>query len=311
MIEICRDPDRIRATNDSDWGWGVLAEERRTRLLEFLRKQGFASLPELSRLLDCSDSTVRRDLEQLEKLGSARRTHGGVFYVGGNAQLSHFEERQPAQWDLKRQIAERAAELIEDGDTVLFDGGSTTYEVAQRVVGRPLQIVTNSIPIANLFAADNRADLVLLGGYVYPRTGVALGPLADAMLEKIRVRKTIMGVGGITSQGLFNSNVLLAATEQAMIRAADEVVVVADSSKLGRRNLAFLAPLSAVHRLVMDSGVSEAWRTELRAAGIRLEVAGEPSSSSAPVGAVVGTGTVATGSPAGMGNGAGESRRPG
>lgn len=266
------------------------AEDRRTRMIELLRRQGFGSLPELARLLDCSDSTVRRDLEELERLGHARRTHGGAFYVGGTAPLPgvgplphlpgvgplpHFEERKPAQWDKKRAIAERAAELIEDGDTVLFDGGSTTYEVALRLVGRSLQVVTNSLPIANLFAADSRADLVLLGGYVYPRTGVALGPPADAMLERIRVRKTVMGVGGITAQGFFNGNVLLVGTEQAMIRASDEVIVVADSTKFGHRNLAFLAPLGAVRRLVTDRDVTPQWRQEIRNAGVLLDIAGE------------------------------------
>src|SRR5688500_14677680 len=107
----------------------MLAEERRSRLLEMVRTKGFASLPELASSLAVSESTVRRDLDFLEDAGSARRTHGGVFYTGSSPKLPHFEERQPAQWDKKRAIAQRAVQLIEDGDTVLLDGGSTTYEV--------------------------------------------------------------------------------------------------------------------------------------------------------------------------------------
>jgi hypothetical protein len=112
-----------------------------------------------------------------EEVGSAKRTHGGVFYTGASPKLPDYEERQPAQWDKKRLIAAEAARLVENGDTVLLDGGSTTYEVARLLVGRRLQIVTNSLPVANLFASNANNDLVIVGGYVYPRTGVALGPL--------------------------------------------------------------------------------------------------------------------------------------
>src|SRR5262245_32109834 len=103
-----------------------------------VRQRGFASLPELADELKVSESTVRRDLEYLEEVGSARRTHGGVFYTGPTPRMPHFDERQPAQWDKKSLIAEEAARLIDNGDTVLLDGGSTTYEVARRLVGRPL-----------------------------------------------------------------------------------------------------------------------------------------------------------------------------
>ena len=252
----------------------MVVEQRRNRLLELVRKHGFASLPELASELEVSESTVRRDLDYLEKVGSTKRTHGGVFYAGHAPTLPHFEERQPQQWDKKKLIAARAVELIEDGDTVLFDGGSTTYEVARALVGRPLQVVTNSLPVANLFAADTATDLVLVGGYVYPRTGVALGPHADAMLGQIRVRKTIMSVGGVTSEGFYNSNLLLVETERAMIRAADEVIVVADSTKFGHQNLAFLCSLGDVQRLVVDHEITEDWRSKLIAAGVTLAIAG-------------------------------------
>ncbi len=103
-----------------------IVEERRSRLLELVRERGFAALPDLADLLDVSESTVRRDLEALEEGGQARRTHGGVFYTGASPKLPHFDQLQPAQWDKKRAIARLAAELIEDGDTVLLVGGTTT-----------------------------------------------------------------------------------------------------------------------------------------------------------------------------------------
>src|SRR6185295_8250518 len=187
--------------------------------------------------------------------------------------LPHFDERQPGQWDKKRQIARQAALLVEDGDTVLLDGGSTTYEVARLLVGRRLQIVTNSLPVANLFASNANHDLILIGGYFYPRTGVALGPYANEMLERLNVRRTIMSVAGLNDRGFFNSNLLLVETEQAMMKAADEVIVVADSTKFGRQSLAHLCALDEIQHLVVDDEIPAEWREKVTAAGVKLWIA--------------------------------------
>jgi DeoR family transcriptional regulator, fructose operon transcriptional repressor len=259
----------------------VIVEERRNQLLELVRVRGFASLPELAGELKVSESTIRRDLDYLEESGSAKRTHGGVFYTGPSPKLPHFDLRQPAQWDKKAMIARRAVELIEDGDTVLLDGGSTTYEVARLLVGRPLQIVTNSLPVANLFAASAGTDLVLLGGYVYPRTGVALGPYANEMLSRLSVRRTVLSVSGINDRGFYNNNLLLVETEQAMMRAGEEVIVVADSTKFGHQSLAQLCLLEDVQHLVVDDAISPEWRSKIMAAGVALHVA-EPAGNSEP-----------------------------
>jgi DeoR family transcriptional regulator, fructose operon transcriptional repressor len=251
----------------------VVVDERRNRLLELVRLRGFASLPELAEELGVSESTVRRDLDYLEETGAAKRTHGGVFYTGAAPQLPHYEEGQPASWDLKRAIARRAAELIEPGDTLLLDGGTTTYEVARLLVGKPLQIVTNSLPVANLFASHGTTDLVLLGGYVYPRTGVTLGPYANDQLAQLNVRKTVLSVAGVNERGFYNSNLLLVETERAMMHAADQVIVVADSTKFGRQSLAHLSPLNSVQTLVADDQLSAAWQEKIAAAGIELVTA--------------------------------------
>src|SRR5262245_64409619 len=136
------------------------------------------------------------------------------MFVGDSNGLPALEERAARQLEEKQAIARAAAARIHDGDTILLDGGTTTLEIARLLAGRPLQIVTNSLPIANLFASSRETDLVLLGGYVYPRTGVALGPLTVRMMEEIHVHQTIMGVGGITAKGLFNCNLLLVKTER-------------------------------------------------------------------------------------------------
>ena len=250
------------------------AETRRDQLLELVRRQGFASLPALASELQVSESTIRRDLDYLEVTGAAKRTHGGVFYTGPSPKLPHFDHRQAAHWDKKKLIAQQASLLIEDGDTVLLDGGSTTYELAQLLVGRPLQIVTNSLPVANLFAASDRADLVIIGGYVHARTGISLGPYANEMLRRLYVRRAVISVAGVADEGYFNSNLFQVETEQAMMHAADEVIVVADSTKFGHKSLAKLCELGEIDSLVVDNEITQDWRSKWIAAGVNLHVAG-------------------------------------
>jgi len=249
------------------------ADVRRTRLLELVRSRGFASLPELAQELDVSESTVRRDVEALEDSGTAKRTHGGVYYTGPSPNLPHFEQRHETQWSKKRQIAKKAASLIEDGDTVILDGGSTTYELAQMLVGRTLQVVTNSLPVANIFMASTTTELILVGGYVHSATGVSLGPYANEMISRLNARRAVLSVAGITEQGLFNSNLLLVETERAMMQAAGEVIIVADSTKFGRQSLARMCELNEVDRLVVDHEISATWQTLVRSARVDLVVA--------------------------------------
>ncbi len=187
--------------------------------------------------------------------------------------MPHFDAQQPAAWEKKKAIAAAAVGLVADGDTILVDGGSTTYEVARLLVGRPLHVVTTSLPVANLFASDGNSDLVLIGGNICPRSGVARGPYADRMLAMVRVRKAILSVAGIHDAGFFNDDLLLVETERAMMRAANEVIVVADSTKFGHQSLTHLCPLDAVQHLVADGGIAPEWRAKLLAAGVDLVVA--------------------------------------
>ncbi len=252
----------------------MLVEERRQKVLDLVSERGFISLAELTQALSASESTIRRDLDYWGQQGLVRRTHGGAILREDGNGLPALEERAARELEEKRAIARAAAARIQDGDSVLLDGGTTTLEVARQLVGRSVQIVTNSLPIAQLFAASRETDLVILGGYVYPRTGVALGPLTTRMMDDVHVNQTIMGTGGITPKGLFNGNMLLVETERRMMRCADEVVVVADHTKIGKQALAYLCELSAVDTLIVDAGASAEQRGLIEAAGVRLIVAG-------------------------------------
>jgi DeoR/GlpR family transcriptional regulator of sugar metabolism len=252
----------------------VLVEERRQRVLDLVSERGFVALADLARAIRVSESTIRRDLDYWHREGALRRTHGGAIFIGDAAVLPPLEDRSSRQLDEKRAVARAAAARIADGDTVLLDGGTTTLEIARLLVGRPVQVVTNSLPVANLFASGRETDLVILGGYVYPRTGVALGPLTGRMMEDIHVHQTFLSVGGITARGFYNSNLLLVETERQMMRCADEVVVVADHSKVGRTALAFLCDHEAIDTLIIDDGLTVDQRRMLDGANSKLIVAG-------------------------------------
>lgn len=271
--------DSFRAYNRSGRkNLTVLVEERRQKVLDLVSQRGFVALTDLLQAIDVSESTLRRDLDYWHQQGLLKRTHGGAIYTGDGASLPALEERSSSQLDEKRAIARAAAARVRDGDAVLLDGGTTTLEVARFLVGRSLQIVTNSLPIANLFASSRETDLVMLGGYVYPKTGVALGPLTVRMMEDIHVHQTILSVGGITAKGLFNSNLLLVEAERRMMRCADEVVVVADHTKIGRQALAFLCELDVIDTLIVDRKLTAGQRELVDKRNVRLIVAGETES---------------------------------
>jgi DeoR/GlpR family transcriptional regulator of sugar metabolism len=248
----------------------VLVEERRQKVMDLVSRRGFIALADLAEAVEASESTIRRDLEHLHQQGVLKRTHGGAIYLGDGLTLPALEDRSGSQVEEKRAIGRAAASLVDDGDAILLDGGTTTLEVARFLVGRPIQIVTNSLPIANLFASSRETDLVVLGGYVYPKTGVALGPLTVRIMHDIHVHKAILSVGGITAKGLFNSNLLLVETERQMMACADEVVVVADHTKIGRQALAFLSELSEIDILVADAGLTPSQKELVEQSGVKL-----------------------------------------
>jgi DeoR family transcriptional regulator, fructose operon transcriptional repressor len=260
----------------------MLVEERRQHVLDLIGRQGFATLGDLARTLGVSESTLRRDLAFWEERGQLRKIHGGAMFTG-DAALPALEERSGKQIEEKRAIAKVAAERIRDGDVILIDGGTTTIELARMLVGRPLQVVTNSLPIAQLFSGSQQTDLVMLGGYVYPKTGVALGPMLIRQLEDVHVQQMLLSVSGITAKGLFNSNMLLVEAERRMMRCADEVVVLADHTKFGRQALAHLCDLGAIDSVVTDSATGAEHRRMVDDAGARVHVATVEPNARPPV----------------------------
>ncbi len=254
----------------------MLIVVRQTRLQELIASRGMIDLETLSKELDVSQSTIRRDVENLEQRGLVKRTHGGVIWVGDQSASPRpyaFDQRMSYHLDAKRQIARAAKKFVTAGQTILIDGGTTTFYLAQELLGLSLQLVTNSLPIANLFLNDENVELILTGGLMYPRYGVLLGPAAEAMLASVHTKTMFLSTAGIHEGAVYNQNLLLVEAEKRMMEKAQEVILLADSSKFGQQALARLCNLSDVDIVVSDSQLSDPHRKAIEDAGCRLIIA--------------------------------------
>jgi len=251
----------------------VVAEERQKRIEQYLLKTEFASLDELSEQADVSVSTVRRDLAALESKGIVRRTHGGARLINPKSDEFAFTTRDTHELEEKEAIGRVCAALIRSNQSVIIDAGTTAYHVARHLQEKSPQIVTNSLPVAQLYASSPHVELVLSGGVVYPRLGVLVGPLAIESFSRIHADVAIMSAGGITMEGLTNSHSLLVDTQLAMMRAAARVVVCLDHTKFDRSSVAKLCGLDPVNTIVTDNAAPEELVGKLRARGIEVIVA--------------------------------------
>ena len=259
----------------------MLIPERQSRLKELLARRGMSDLDTLSSELGVSQSTVRRDLELLEQSGLVQRTHGGVIWIGDRTNGAAgpggrpyaFDARMNFQVEAKRQIARAARALVKPGDTILLDGGTSTFYLAQELLDQPLQLVTNSLPIANLFLNDEHVEVVLIGGMLYPRYGVLLGPMAEQALAPIHTKTLFFSVAGIHDAALYNQNLLLVQAERRMMDQSQQIVLLADSGKFGQQALAKLCDLKDVDVVVTDGGIGNEQRRQVKEAGCQLIVA--------------------------------------
>jgi len=248
-------------------------ESRQARIASIVGLKGYTRFSELADLAGVSELTIRRDIRRLQERRLVTLVPGGATPETIGASMVQFKQevsRRPAE---KRAIAREAAALVEDGETVLLDGGTTTWYVAEALRGRRLQVVTNSLPAADLLGHEKGIQVVLLGGTFYPDTGLTMGPLCERQLRALRPSVLIMGVGGIAASGFTNSNIHLVDTERVMMEVSGRCVVVADSSKFGRRDLARLAAICRADVVVTDEGISEVQRKIVTGRRVGLVVA--------------------------------------
>lgn len=234
----------------------MLAHQRQVRILAELRRTGAVRVSDLTEMLDVSDMTIRRDLENLVASGIARKVHGGAVLAGQVAHEPGFAVKSQLEQSAKHAIAARAASLIQPGAAIALSAGTTTWAMAPLIVTIPgLTVVTNSTTVADAIATldpTNQISVVLTGGVRTPSAAL-VGPVADRAIATMHVDQLFLGVHGMDERiGFTTPNLAEAATNRALIACAREVIVVADSSKWGVVGLADIAPLTAAHVVVTD-----------------------------------------------------------
>ena len=265
----------------------MLARQRQQRILDEVRRYGGVRVADLVDLLEVSDMTVRRDIENLARRGLVERVHGGATTVGARSgEEPGFVAKSALAREEKEAIAREVARLIEPGETVAVSAGTTTLAVARELLPvADLTVVTNSVPVADVMHDPARPDrtVVLVGGQRTPSDAL-VGPVAVAALRNLHVDTLVLGVHGMTEQtGLTTPNLVEAETDRALVASARRVVVAADHSKWGVVGLAGIADLTDVDVLVTDSGLPRAaQRTLTRSVG-RLVLA-VPATATAAVG---------------------------
>lgn len=248
--------------------------ERQAKIEAYLLKAEFASLEELAKSVGASVSTVRRDLATLEAGKSIRRTHGGARTLQPpKSDEFVFNVRDTHQVVEKERLGEACAALIQPGQNVIMDSGTTCFHVAKHLGDKVAQIITNSLPVANLFSGSNRHEVHVSGGVIYPRLGTMVGPHAVETFSRMHADVAILSGSGIASDGIYNSHALLVDIQRAMIAAAARVIFCFDHTKFGRRSTFFLCDFADVDVVVTDSKAPPDLVSELRTKGIDVVMA--------------------------------------
>lgn len=233
----------------------MIQVQRTQTVLNYLAQNNVLTVEEAVKLFQSSPATVRRDFNHLAEEKLVRRVRGGVELIQpGPTEMAPVELRTVQNADEKRALAAKAAELLRPGDVVIVDGGTTTSMLARVIPGFPLRIITNSVRLVSALDANQNEhpllEIYVTGGILYPHSGLLLGPSAQAGVSQYHAQWAFLSVGGVTERGLYNTNELVVGTERAMMESADKVVILADSSKIGRHALCAGAGLEQIDILI-------------------------------------------------------------
>lgn len=236
----------------------MIPEERRKTILDLVETKNSVSVAELCYQLDVSEMTIRRDLRMLSNEGLLLRVHGGAVSRRGRSYEPPYLVRSSNNNKQKEAIGAEASKLVQEGDSIAIDVGTTTLEVARCLVGLPnLTVITSSLLVANLLADSPSIRLIVSGGIVRPEERSMVGNIAANTFVSFHVDKVFIGIGGIHPEmGLTEYNLEDALVKQNMIEHAEQVIVVADSSKIFRTCFAHVAALSQVDVIITDEQVT-------------------------------------------------------
>jgi DeoR family ulaG and ulaABCDEF operon transcriptional repressor len=260
----------------------MLEAERRRMILKLLQERSVVSVPQLVEMFSVSEATVRRDISALADEGKLRRVWGGAealmprheTYLAGRP----FEMSLGIAAAKKSAIARAAVALIEDGESIIINGGTTTFALVEHLANRQLDILTNSLPIVTKLLANSRSRVTMPGGTVYREQNIVLSPYENDAIGHFWGHKLFTGCYGLNRFGLMETDPLLVQAELKLLGRAEQLIVLADSRKLRQRSSMIVTGLERIRTFITDNGATEEELEPLRAAGIQV-ITVEPQGS--------------------------------
>lgn len=253
----------------------MFGDERRQVILALVRANGAVGLKELARTVSTSEVTVRRDLRLLESQGLLDRRHGGAVSTGALSHEPTYNEKTHVAAEQKAAIGELAASLVDDGDAIVIGAGTTTQALARQLTRRTdLTVMTNSLLVAQVLARSRGVDVVMTGGSLRGAIYALVGSGAEQSLASMRTRRAFISGNGLSAErGLSTPNLLVAGVDRAIVATAEEVVVLADNTKLGTETMVQTVPAEAIDHLVTDDGAPADEVARFRDRGVQVHLA--------------------------------------
>jgi DeoR/GlpR family transcriptional regulator of sugar metabolism len=247
-------------------------DERRNKILEMLEKKGKIKVAEMSRIFGISEVTIRLDLTELENRGLLERVHGGAMVTGKAYYNMSLNEREKTNKEEKQRIALTAASLIQDGDAVLINSGTTSlYTVRQIKNKKNITILTNSAVIAQEAGLGNDVNVILLGGNFNSRYSFSYGEDANSQLVKYKADKLILSADGVSYEsGITTYHFQEAEIDRKMVERVNRTIVVADYTKIGRESFAYICPIQSIDCLITNTDANENEINGIKAAGTEV-----------------------------------------
>ncbi len=254
----------------------MLSTVRRQQIIAWIEEEGSARVRELAAAFEVTEATIRQDLERLEETGRITREHGGAFLNSVPTQVASQALHHQVEMGRKRKIGALAASLVQDNETLIFDAGTTTTEVANRVIEREgLTVITNALNIAMTLGSVPGFSVHMPGGEFKPPTLSLTGDKSVEYFKDILAGKLFLATAGVDVQlGLTYPSFADLQLKQAMIRAAQHVYLVADATKINRPSFTRLGDLDLIQTFITDDGISDVQAKEFESRGIELLVAG-------------------------------------
>lgn len=236
----------------------MFAEERQRKIAEMMEESSSLKVVELAEHFEVSESTIRRDLQELEGHQILKRTHGGAVSVTKRGFEPSFMDKKEEFSVEKERIGELAAEMVEDGYSVILDTGTTTLEIAKRIRNKKITVITNSLDIAEELSDVDNIELIMTGGTLRGNTRAMVGYLTETMLRNFRADIAFIGANGITlKDGATTPNHVEAMTKRSMISSSHKVYVVSDTSKFGNVSFAVITPILNITGIIIAGEMNE------------------------------------------------------